>query len=165
MISHKDRINDIIHLIKNNKLEQAKLALEAEMITKCEPKKQHRFVLYIEDVPSWLIKSVDLPKQLKFKTGKLCSDEVHTMTLYDSVIPSGTKIVLNWLSGTSPKEFQVIGIGPMGDEIARWTCDINIVSVDFDTLKWEDDASTEIKVRFKFKEIKYEEINDERKLK
>ena len=124
---------------------------------KYKPKEGHRFIVYIDGFPVWLIKSIDLPKELRVKNGKLVSNQLHTMTLYDPIEPSGTKIVIDHLLNGETKNIKIFMLDTMGEIIEQWIfVEATIDSVDFDTLDWAKDDATNIKIKFMFKEAKFE---------
>ena len=144
-----------------NAIERAGLEFKPLKINKFQPKQQHRFVLYIDGIPSWMIKAVDLPKQLKFKEGKLTTNELHTMVLYDPIAPSGTQAVVDWLESKKTKDVKISEIGPLGDQIGQWTyLGVDIDSAEFDTLDWKKDDVVKIQVQFRFEEAKYEKTDN-----
>jgi len=76
--------------------------------TAFEPKQQNRFVLYMDGVPSYMVKGVSaialtqnsitlnwINTYRKIK-GKTVWDPI-TLTLYDPITPSGAQIVMEWV--------------------------------------------------------------------
>ena len=73
-----------------------------------QPKVSNRYVLYLDGVPSFLIKKAARPS-VKFNTltmdhmntqrkiqGKATWDDI-TLTLYDPIVPSGAQAVMEWV--------------------------------------------------------------------
>jgi len=72
-----------------------------------EPKVQNRFVLYVDGIPSFLVKNVSAPE---FTDEVIKLDHINsyrkirgkrewadiTMTLYDPITPSGAQAVMEW---------------------------------------------------------------------
>ena len=72
-----------------------------------EPKVQNRFVMYIDSIPSFMIKNVKAPT---FTDNVVKLDHINTyrkirgkrewaemtMTLYDPITPSGAQAVMEW---------------------------------------------------------------------
>ena len=76
--------------------------------TAFEPKVQNRFIMYLDGIPSFLIKKTDRPKitaaakeldhiniQRKYR-GKSKWDDI-AITLYDPIVPSGAQAVMEWI--------------------------------------------------------------------
>ncbi len=111
------------------------------MFTSFQPKVSNRYVLYLDGVPSFLIKKAARPS-VKFNTltmdhmntqrkiqGKATWDDI-TLSLYDPIVPSGAQAVMEWIrlgyesvtgrSGYSDfykKEIVINVLGPVGDKL------------------------------------------------
>ena len=73
-----------------------------------EPKLQNRFFMYIDDIPSYIIKAVDRPT---VNNGQVVIDHINVerklkgktrwqdlnITLYDPIVPSGAQAVIEWI--------------------------------------------------------------------
>ena len=114
------------------------------MFTAFEPKLQNRFLMYIDGIPSYLIKKVARPSvtfgevvldhinvKRKIK-GKANWDNL-SFELYDPVTPSGAQAVMEWVrlshesvtgrDGYSDFYKKDIGfqvLGPVGDVVEEW---------------------------------------------
>jgi hypothetical protein len=112
--------------------------------TAFEPKQANRFVLYVDGIPSYLIKGVGavtlsqgevilnhINVQRKVK-GKSTWGDV-TMTLFDPITPSGAQAVMEWVrlhhesvtgrdgySDFYKKDLTVDILGPVGDIVSEW---------------------------------------------
>lgn len=109
-----------------------------------EPKLQHRFVLYFDMIPTFMVKKVTAPG---FTDDVVKLDHINTyrkirgkrewkemaMTLYDPITPSGAQAVMDWArlsyesvtgrSGYSDfykKDLTLNLLGPVGDIISEW---------------------------------------------
>ena len=72
-----------------------------------EPKRQHHFILQVNDIPSYLVKASGKPT---ITNGEVALDMINikryvkgksdwstiTMTLYDAIVPSGAQAVMEW---------------------------------------------------------------------
>ena len=139
--------------------------------TAFEPKVANRFIMYIDGVPSFLIKGVKRPsinmnvvkmdhiniyRKLK---GKSEWEDV-TVTLYDPVTPSGAQTVMEWIrlshesvSGRDgygdfyKKDVSIQVLGPVGDVVEEWTLKGAFISqADFGELKWDDQEPLNITI-------------------
>ena len=113
--------------------------------TAYEPKTQNRFILYIDGIPSFLLKKTDRPKLTqerkaldhinlqRYYKGKSIWEPVQ-MELYDAIVPSGAQAVMEWirLSHESvtgrdgymdfyKKNITLNTLGPVGDKVEEWT--------------------------------------------
>jgi len=129
--------------------------------TAFEPKTQHRFIMYLDGVPSFTIKKVDRPKPSserkaldhinlqRYYKGKTIWQPV-TMELYDPIVPSGAQAVMEWLRLSHEsvtgrdgymdfykKDITVNVLGPVGDKVEEWTYKGAFpTDIDFQTLDW-----------------------------
>jgi len=112
--------------------------------TAFEPKQANRFILYMDGVPSFIIKAVSavtltqgevplnhINVQRKVK-GKSVWSPV-TMTLFDPITPSGAQAVMEWVrlghesvtgrdgySDFYKKDVRINVLGPVGDVVEEW---------------------------------------------
>ena len=116
------------------------------------PVQKHRFMVKVgnNEIPSYLIKKIDLPKSLLCKhKNKFDSGQIHSLELYDAIIPSGVKPVLDLLSKNKLTVIEITEIDEKGNEIFKWIYNgVKIENVEFDTLDWSDDDTLIIKVYF-----------------
>jgi len=109
-----------------------------------EPKVQNRFIMYIDAIPSFMIKNVSAPN---FEDEEVKLDHINTyrinrgkrewgnmdMTLYDPITPSGAQAVMDWArlsyesvtgragySDFYKKDLTLNILGPVGDIISEW---------------------------------------------
>ena len=137
--------------------------------TNFEPKVKNRFILYVDGIPSFIIKKVNRPKLTQAKKeldhinvksyykGKSVWEEV-AMELYDPIVPSGAQAVMEWVRlhhesvtgrdgyGDFYKKSVTINVlGPVGDKVEEWQL-VNsfIVSADFQEMDWSDDGAAQM---------------------
>lgn len=130
--------------------------------TAFEPKTANRFIMYLDGLPAYLIKSVTRPNlsidpqtldhiniKRKLRAGKAEWQDI-TMTLYDAVVPSAAQAAMEWIrlshesvTGRNgyadfyKKDMTINALGPVGDKVEEWTIKgAFITSVDFGTLDW-----------------------------
>lgn len=109
-----------------------------------EPKVQHRFIMYFDGIPSFMVKSVSSPN---FTEDVIKLDHINTyrkirgkrewgemsMTLYDPITPSGAQAVMDWArlayesvtgragySDFYKKDVTLNALGPVGDVVGEW---------------------------------------------
>jgi hypothetical protein len=114
------------------------------MFTAFEPKVQNRFMMYIDGIPSYMIKKVTAPG---FTAGEIVLDHINVyrkvkgkvrwndmnIELYDAIAPSGAQVVMEWarLSHESvtgrdgysdfyKKDLRFDILGPVGDVVGEW---------------------------------------------
>ena len=112
--------------------------------TAFEPKVQNRFIMYIDGIPSYLIKKAASP-QVQFGDIKLDHINVYrklkgkaewqdiAMELYDPITPSGAQAVMEWVrlghesvtgrngySDFYKKDLTLNILGPVGDIVSEW---------------------------------------------
>ena len=112
--------------------------------TAFEPKQANRFVLYMDGIPSFIIKGISAISLtqgevvlnhiniLRKVKGKSVWNDV-TMTLFDPITPSGAQAVMEWVrlghesvtgrdgySDFYKKDLTVNVLGPVGDIVSEW---------------------------------------------
>jgi hypothetical protein len=139
------------------------------MFTAFEPKVQNRFIMYIDGVPSYLVKSVASPQ---FEAGEIILDHINTyrkvkgkvrwqdmtMTLYDPITPSGAQSIMEWArlahesvtgrdgySDFYKKDLVLNVLGPVGDIVSEWIIKgAYAKSANFGQYDWANDAAVSI---------------------
>jgi len=140
-----------------------------------EPKRQHQFILVMNDIPSYLIKAsgkptitntaveLDMINVKRYVAGKHAWDTI-TMTLYDAIVPSGAQAVMEWVrlhhesatgrdgySSFYKKEIRLHQLSPLGEVIEEWVLNgAFITSAGFGTYDWTSDAVQEIEITVQY---------------
>ena len=114
------------------------------MFTAFEPTVSNRFVMYIDGIPSYMIKKADAPgitlNEIKIDhinvyrkiKGRMQWNDL-TMTLFDPITPSGAQAVMEWVrlhhesvtgrdgySDFYKKDLTIDVLGPVGDIVSEW---------------------------------------------
>ena len=130
--------------------------------TAFEPKQANRFILYMDGMPSYIIKGVSavtlnqgivtlnhINVERKVK-GKSVWQDV-TMTLFDPITPSGAQAVMEWVrlghesvtgrdgySDFYKKDLKINVLGPVGDIVSEWILKGSfITSTNFGEYNWD----------------------------
>ena len=126
-----------------------------------EPKYQHKFILSIDDIPGFLIKTSAKPS---LTNGEVVLDHINVkrklkgksswnsiaITMYDAIMPSGAQAVMQWVrlhheSATGrdgyasmyKKDIRLISLSPIGEIIEEWQIKGAYLSeVNFGSLDW-----------------------------
>ena len=145
------------------------------MFTPFEPKVKHRFIMYIEGVPAYLIKAAARP-QLTFE--EIALDHINVkryvkgkgdwqnlnITLYDAIVPSGAQAVMEWVrlhkesvtgrdgySDFYKKDVTFNVLGPVGDKVEEWTLKgAMIQSANFGDLDWSVSEPADITLTLRY---------------
>ena len=148
------------------------------MFTPFEPKTKNRYIMYIEGIPAYLIKTANRPS-IAFETieldhinvrryvkGKGAWEELE-ITLYDPVVPSGAQAVMEWVrlahesvtgrdgyTDFYKKDVTINVLGPVGDKVEEWTLKGTwIVNANFNDLDWSnttDPADVTLTLRYDY---------------
>jgi hypothetical protein len=136
--------------------------------TAFEPKMTNRFILYMDGIPSYLVKKVARPSITQEKKpidhinvqryvkGKTIWGEMQ-MTLYDPIVPSGAQAVMEWVrlhhesvTGRDgylefyKKDLTLNILGPVGDKVEEWIIKgAQITQVQFGDMDWSQDNPVE----------------------
>jgi len=129
--------------------------------TAFEPKVQNRFIMYIADIPAYMVFMANRP-HIVFE--KITLDHINlkrqlqgkgewqdiTLTLYDPIVPSAAQAVMEWvrlghesLTGRRgyadfyKKDLTLNMLGPVGDVVEQWIIKgALIVDADFGEVNW-----------------------------
>ena len=141
------------------------------MFTPFEPKTKNRYIMYMEGIPAYLVKTANRPtitfeeielnhiNVKRFVKGK-GTWETLECTLYDPVVPSAAQAVMEWVrlshesvtgrdgySDFYKKDITLNVLGPVGDIVEEWTgrgCWIQ--AANFGDMSFEDSTPVEISV-------------------
>jgi len=151
--------------------------------TNFEPKQKHRFILYVDGIPSYLVRKVEKPKYEsdevvlkhmnveRYVKGKSRWGEV-TLEMYDPILPSGAQIVMEWIrmshesvtgrdgyADMYKKDITVNELGPIGDKISEWIFKGSwIKASDFDDSDWDSDGESSnitVTIRYDYPILNY----------
>ena len=138
--------------------------------TNFEPKMKNRFIMEIDGIPSYLIKTANR-HSIQFETVTLDHINVKRklkgkgewqdveITLYDPIVPSGAQAVMEWVrlhhesvtgrdgySDFYKKDLTLDVLGPVGDIVSEWIIKgALITSADFGDFNWDtENAAQEI---------------------
>ena len=145
------------------------------MFTPFEPKTKNRFIMYIEGVPAYLIKTANRPtitfeeieldhiNVKRYVKGKGAWETLE-VTLYDPIVPSGAQAVMEWVrlhkesvtgrdgySDFYKKDITFYVLGPVGDKVEEWTLKgAMIQSANFGDLDWSVSEPAEITLTLRY---------------
>tara|TARA_X000000950_G_C13748276_1_gene591528 strand:+ start:413 stop:988 length:576 start_codon:yes stop_codon:yes gene_type:complete len=152
------------------------IPVEEMFFTAFEPKTVNRFIMYMDGMPSYLIKGVSRPNltidpttldhiniKRKIRGGKAEWQDI-TMTLYDPVVPSGAQATMEWIrlshesvTGRNgyadfyKKDLTINLLGPVGDKVEEWNIKGAFVnSVDFGSMDWATGDPLEISLTISY---------------
>lgn len=134
--------------------------------TAFEPKQANRFILYIDGIPSYLVKgmgAVSLEQTSvalnhinvqRYVKGKTKWNTIQ-FTLFDPITPSGAQSVMEWVrlhhesvtgrdgySDFYKKDLTFNVVGPVGDIVSEWIIKgAMITDVTFGEYNWDDDGT------------------------
>lgn len=139
--------------------------------TPFEPKLQNRFVMYIEGVPTFLVKGATRPNinfnpitldhiNVKRKVKGKGEWQDITLKLYDPIVPSAAQACMEWIrlshesvtgrdgySDFYKKDITLNVLGPLGDKVEEWTLKgAFITQTNFGEMDWANDAFVEISI-------------------
>ena len=121
------------------------LEFDKMFYTNFEPKMKNRYVMEIDNIPSYLVKAANRPT-IQFETVTLDHINVKrklkgkgewqdlTITLFDPIVPSAAQAVMDWIrlghesitgrdgyADFYKKDVDFYLLGPVGDKIEQWT--------------------------------------------
>ena len=130
--------------------------------TAFEPKQANRFILYMDGIPSFMIKGmsavtlaqgvvtlnhINVERKVKGKS----TWQNMTMTLFDPITPSGAQAVMEWVrlhhesvtgrdgySDFYKKDLTIDVLGPVGDIVSEWVLKgAFVVNTNFGEYNWD----------------------------
>jgi hypothetical protein len=141
------------------------------MFTAFEPKVTNRFIMYIDGIPSYMVKSVASPS---FTDGVIKLDHINTyrkirgkrewqnmtLSLYDPITPSGAQAVMEWArlgyesvtgragySDFYKKDVTLNMLGPVGDIVGEWIIKGAFVQAsNFGAYNWSTDEAISVEL-------------------
>ena len=145
------------------------------MFTPFEPKLKNRFVMSIDGIPAYLIKTAARPSITfeevelnhmnvkRFLKGKGTWDTIE-ITMYDPVVPSAAQAVMEWIrlshesvtgrdgySDFYKKDVNIKVLGPVGDVVEQWTLKGTwIQAANFNDLDFASSDPVEIEVTLRY---------------
>ena len=145
------------------------------MFTPFEPKTKNRFIMYIEGVPAYLIKTAARPS-ITFE--EIALDHINVkryvkgkgdwqnldIVLYDPIVPSAAQAVMEWVrlhkesvtgrdgySDFYKKDITFNVLGPVGDKVEEWTLKgAWIVTAAFGDMDWGASEPAEITLTLRY---------------
>ena len=147
-----------------------------------EPKYTNRFIMYIDGIPSYLIKAAARPSMTN---GEIVLDHINvdrkvkgktrwndvSITLYDPIVPSGAQSVIDWIrlhhesltgrdgySTQYKKNITFHSLSPTGEKIEEWTLKgAFILDSNFGQMDWgtEDAVTIEITLKYDYAVLEY----------
>lgn len=140
-----------------------------------EPKKSHQFIMYMHDIPTYLVNTSAKPT---IENGEIALDHINvkryvkgksvwntiSVTLYDAIVPSGAQAVMEWIrlhhesatgrdgySSFYKKEIRLHQLSPLGEVVEEWILKgAYITTSNFGSLDWssEDVVKIELTLRY-----------------
>ena len=137
--------------------------------TAFEPKQQNHFIMYMDGVPSYMVKGMGAVSVTqgavelnhinvqRFVKGKTKWDAI-SLTLFDPITPSGAQAVMEWVrlhhesvtgrdgySDFYKKDLTFNVIGPVGDIVSEWVVKgALITAAAFGEYNWDNEGAVEI---------------------
>jgi hypothetical protein len=144
------------------------LTQDEMFFTQFEPKVQNRFIMYMDGIPTYMIKGLS---GLGFEQEQIILNHINTyrkvkgklrwndltMTLFDPITPSGAQAVMEWTrlhhesvtgrdgySDFYKKDLVIDIVGPVGDVVSEWVIKgAFIKSAAFGELNYDNDTTAQ----------------------
>ena len=143
--------------------------------TNFEPKMKNRFIMEIDGIPSYLIKTANRPS-IQFEVVTLDHINVKRklkgkgewqdieITLFDPIVPSGAQQVMEWVRTSHEsitgrdgyadfykKDIDIYMLGPVGDKIENWKLKGAFINnAVFNDLDWASNDPSEISLTLSY---------------
>ena len=145
------------------------------MFTPFEPKTKNRYIMYIEGIPAYLVKTANRPSITfeeielnhinvkRYVKGKGAWEQLE-VTLYDPIVPSAAQAVMEWVrlshesvtgrdgySDFYKKDLTLNVLGPVGDKVEEWTLKgAFIQTANFNDLDWASNDPAEVTLTIRY---------------
>ena len=145
------------------------------MFTPFEPKTKNRYIMYIEGIPAYLVKTANRPSITfeeielnhinvkRYVKGKGAWEQLE-VTLYDPIVPSAAQAVMEWVrlshesvtgrdgySDFYKKDLTLNVLGPVGDKVEEWTLKgAFIQAANFNDLDWASNDPAEVTLTLRY---------------
>ena len=139
--------------------------------TAFEPKQPNRFIMYVDGIPSYVIKAISA---VTLEQGEVVLNHINvytkvkgktkwsdlTMTLFDPITPSGAQAVMEWVrlhhesvtgrdgySDFYKKDLTLDILGPVGDIVSEWVIKgAYVKTASFGEYDWSADAAISLDI-------------------
>jgi hypothetical protein len=136
--------------------------------TAFEPKQQNRFIMYVDGIPSYIIKGVS---GIDYTADEVVLNHINvyrkvkgkskwgdvTLTLFDPITPSGAQAVMEWVrlhhesvtgrdgySDFYKKDIVLDIVGPVGDIVSEWIIKgAFIKGSNFGEYSWDNESAAQ----------------------
>jgi hypothetical protein len=136
--------------------------------TAFEPKVKNRFIMYVDGIPSYIIKKIS---GIELTADEIVLNHINVyrkikgknkwgdieMTLFDPITPSGAQSVMEWVrlhhesvtgrdgySDFYKKDLTINVLGPVGDIVSEWIIKgAFIKSAKFGDYSWDDESAAQ----------------------
>jgi hypothetical protein len=136
--------------------------------TAFEPKVQNRFIMYMDGIPSYIVKEVG---DIMIEQGEIKLNHINVyrkvkgraawsdiqMTLFDPITPSGAQAVMEWVrlhhesvtgrdgySDFYKKDLTLNILGPVGDIVSEWVLKgCLITEANFGEYSWDNESAAQ----------------------
>ena len=143
--------------------------------TPFEPKMANRFIMEIDGIPAYLIKTAGRPN---LNLGETALDHINVkryvkgkgewqplqITLYDPIVPSGAQAVMEWVrlhkesvtgrdgySDFYKKDVTFNVLGPVGDKVEEWTLKGSYIQdANFGEMSWDSNEPADITLTLRY---------------
>ena len=147
------------------------------MFTPFEPKLKNRFIMQVDGIPAYMIKTANRPQVTfeevelnhmnvkRYVKGKAAWQSLQ-ITLYDPVVPSAAQAAMEWIrlshesvtgrdgySDFYKKDITINVLGPVGDKVEEWTLKGAFISAaTFGDMDWatEDPVNIELTIKYDY---------------
>ncbi len=145
------------------------------MFTPFEPKTKNRYIMYIEGIPAYLVKTANRPSIAfeeielnhinvkRYVKGKGAWEQLE-VTLYDPIVPSAAQAVMEWVrlshesvtgrdgySDFYKKDLTLNVLGPVGDKVEEWTLKGDFIqTANFNDLDWASNDPAEVTLTLRY---------------
>ena len=151
------------------------LSAQDVMFTPFEPKLKNRFIMQIDGIPAYMIKTANRPQitfdevtmehmnVTRYVKGKGRWQTLQC-TLYDPIVPSAAQAVMEWVrlghesvtgrdgySDFYKKDLVFNTLGPVGDKVEEWTLKGAFISAaTFGDMDWATEDPVQIELTIKY---------------
>lgn len=120
-----------------------------------DPKVNNRFIVYMKDIPTHVIKAVIRPIA-SVQDGKYIYSDL-IVEMYDPIVPSTSQKLSEFIRANKTEfdEITLNLLGPIGDVVEKWSFrHCKVISIEYSKLDWSDKSDV-VTIRMTLKPEEY----------
>lgn len=147
------KLNNIVELEFGEKMEPRVLSVDKMIEKSYEPKRENLWVLFLEGMDHFFVKSADRPKFHRRQDEWLVDNM--EFEFYDPIAPSGSHQIYEWIKTENKRKAKLVMLDPIGSIVEEWDFKgLELIFVDYGNLNYSNKGAATIKILCKCEDAK-----------